>query len=61
MLIQSQMNQDMVQDENAESLAMASNMMKYGVIIIASIPVLILYPFIQKYFVKGVMIGAIKG
>jgi putative aldouronate transport system permease protein len=60
-LIQAQMNQDMVQDENAEALALASNMMKYGVIIVASIPVLILYPFIQKYFVKGVMIGAIKG
>lgn len=35
--------------------------MKYGVIIISSVPVLILYPFIQKYFVKGVMIGSVKG
>ncbi|MDO4285381.1 MAG: carbohydrate ABC transporter permease [Eubacteriales bacterium] len=35
--------------------------MKYGVIVVASVPVLILYPFIQKYFVKGVMVGAIKG
>ena len=35
--------------------------MKYGIIIVASLPVLILYPFIQKYFVKGVMIGAVKG
>lgn len=35
--------------------------MKYGVIIVASVPVLILYPFIQKHFVKGVMVGAIKG
>lgn len=35
--------------------------MKYGVIIVASVPVLVLYPFIQKHFVKGVMIGAIKG
>lgn len=35
--------------------------MKYGVIIISSIPVLILYPFIQKYFIKGVMIGSVKG
>lgn len=34
---------------------------KYSVIIISSIPVIILYPFIQKYFVKGIMIGAIKG
>ena len=35
--------------------------MKYSVIFIASLPMLILYPFIQKYFVKGVMIGAVKG
>ena len=35
--------------------------MKYGVIIVSSLPILILYPFMQKYFVKGVMIGAIKG
>lgn len=34
---------------------------KYGVIIVATIPVLMIYPFIQKYFVKGVMIGAVKG
>lgn len=35
--------------------------MKYSVILIASMPMLIAYPFIQKYFVKGVMIGSIKG
>lgn len=35
--------------------------MKFGIIIVSSLPVLVLYPFLQKYFVKGVMIGAIKG
>ena len=35
--------------------------MKYALVMIASIPMLILYPFIQKYFVKGVMIGSVKG
>lgn len=35
--------------------------MQYGVVIAASLPVLVMYPFIQKYFVKGVMIGAVKG
>jgi putative aldouronate transport system permease protein len=34
---------------------------KYGVIIVSSLPLLLLYPFLQKYFVKGVMIGSIKG
>lgn len=38
-----------------------ADLMKYGVIIVASLPMLILYPFLQKYFVKGVMIGSIKG
>lgn len=35
--------------------------LKYAVIIVASLPVLILYPMLQKYFVGGVMIGALKG
>ncbi|MFD2117703.1 carbohydrate ABC transporter permease [Paenibacillus yanchengensis] len=34
---------------------------KYATIIVATVPILALYPFLQKYFVKGVMIGAIKG
>lgn len=35
--------------------------MKYSLIIVSSIPVMLLYPFVQKYFVKGVMIGSVKG
>lgn len=35
--------------------------MKYAVIFIGSLPMLIIYPFIQKYFVKGVMVGSVKG
>lgn len=34
---------------------------KYSLIIVGTIPILVLYPFLQKYFVKGVMIGAVKG
>jgi len=37
------------------------NVMKYAVIVVASLPVMILYPFVQRFFVKGVMIGAVKG
>lgn len=35
--------------------------MRYSLVILANLPVLIAYPFVQKYFVKGVMIGAVKG
>lgn len=40
---------------------MRGETMKYALIIVASAPVIALYPFVQKYFVKGVMVGAIKG
>ncbi len=45
-------------DINKQSL---SEIIKYATIIVATLPILVLYPFLQKYFVKGVMIGAIKG
>ena len=38
-----------------------ANGMKYGVMILASIPLLVAYPFVQKHFTKGVMIGSVKG
>ena len=40
---------------------MAAETMKYAIIIVASVPVICMYPFVQKHFVKGVMVGAIKG
>lgn len=38
-----------------------SELLKYSLIIVSSIPLLIVYPFIQKYFIKGIMVGSIKG
>ena len=38
-----------------------AELLKYSLIVIGSLPMLILYPFVQKHFVKGVMIGALKG
>ncbi|MCQ6561138.1 carbohydrate ABC transporter permease [Paenibacillus mendelii] len=61
-LIQSNM-QEMIQT-NEESLAksiMDAESIKYAVVIIANLPVLLLYPFLQRYFVKGMVIGAVKG
>jgi putative aldouronate transport system permease protein len=61
-LVQSQADTDMMSgmtsyaDKNK-----ITEMIKFASIIVASVPMLIVYPFVQKYFVKGVMIGAIKG
>jgi hypothetical protein len=49
---------NMVQVERAMMVAEAS---KYVIIVISMLPVLIIYPFVQKYFIKGIMIGALKG
>lgn len=37
------------------------NLLKYAVIVVSSLPLLIMYPFVQKYFVKGIMVGSVKG
>ena len=49
---------DPTQMEIAEARA---QLMKYSLIIVSSLPVMIIYPFVQRYFVKGVMVGAVKG
>ncbi len=61
-LLAAQMQETMVDDVRAarEQMRIADSI-RYGSIIVASLPVLILYPFLQRYFVQGVMIGAIKG
>ena len=48
-------------DDRLEEMKNAMELIKYAVIVVGSLPVLILYPFVQRYFVKGVMIGSIKG
>ncbi len=47
--------------EEAKKAAEAAVSMKYALVFIASLPMLIVYPFIQKYFVRGMMIGSVKG
>lgn len=45
-----------------ESQARLMNeLLKYSLVIVASLPMILAYPFVQKYFVKGIMIGAVKG
>nr|WP_324254064.1 carbohydrate ABC transporter permease [Paenibacillus sp. 1001270B_150601_E10] len=50
----------MMTGTNAADTMPIGETIKYATIIVATVPILVLYPFLQKYFVKGVMIGAIK-
>lgn len=62
-LIQAQMNSSGAfgDAESVAEMQRIAELVKYSSIVAASLPMLILYPFIQKYFVKGIMIGSVKG
>lgn len=61
-LVQNQVDVSQMQDINQmiekQNLA---DLLKYSLIVVASAPVLIIYPFVQKHFVRGVLIGSLKG
>ncbi len=56
----SNINYDALDPMEAEKKLLIAESIKYGVMIVSTVPVLCLYPFLQKYFVKGVMIGSVK-
>ena len=61
-LIQSQSEPGMVSDmQSTAARAQLAELLKYATIIISSVPLMILYPFFQKYFDNGIMAGAVKG
>lgn len=61
-LISSQVDMNMMEDLQSMAAREAMReLLKYALIVVASVPVLIIYPFAQKYFVKGIMLGAVKG
>ena len=61
-LIQNTASQDMLGDlDTMGSRVMMAETIKYALIIVSTLPMMILYPFLQRFFEKGVMVGAVKG
>ena len=61
-LIQNTMTIDMITDISALELKQGlADILKYALIVVASAPLIIAYPFVQRFFVKGVMVGSMKG
>ena len=60
-LVQSTMSSDMLDPEAMAQMQTLQQILKYTVIVISTAPMLCLYPFVQKYFEQGVMIGSLKG
>lgn len=61
-LIQNQPESGMIADmQSTAARAQLAELLKYATIIISSLPLLIMYPFFQKYFDSGIMVGSVKG
>jgi len=61
-LVSSKVNLEEIHDVDLlKALIGLEALLKYSLIIVATVPILCVYPFIQKYFVKGVMVGSLKG
>lgn len=60
-LINNQLSSDMDDPEAVAQRRTIQMLLKYSLIVVSTAPLLTFYPFVQKYFVKGVMIGSVKG
>ena len=60
-LVSNDVSTDLINMEMAAEIAEIKKLMKYSVIVVSTAPLMFFYPFAQKHFVKGVMIGSVKG
>ena len=61
-LVNNQVSADMIVDpELYEQKQNVAQLLKYSLIVVSSVPIICVYPFVQKHFVKGVMVGSVKG
>ena len=61
-LIENSISAETLMDEQmAAQKAGLSDLLQYSLIVVSTAPILCIYPFVQKYFIKGVMIGSVKG
>ena len=61
-LLVSQVDLTLIDDPDLlERMIGLADLMKYSLIVVATVPMMVLYPFVQKYFIKGIMIGSLKG
>ena len=61
-LIANTISPDAITDEESfQAIIGMGELLKYSLIVVSSAPILFLYPFMRRYFVKGVMIGSLKG
>lgn len=60
-LVLGEVQSDMIDGETESAIRNLKYLLKYSTIVVSTAPLYVIYPFIQKYFVKGVMIGSVKG
>ena len=60
-LLKSQMDADLISLKTTMEMRNMQHVIKYALIVVSTAPLMCAYPFVQKYFVKGVMIGSVKG
>ena len=60
-LLSSKFDSSNMDPETAAAIQGLADTLKYVIIVVSTLPLMCIYPFVQKHFVKGVMIGSVKG